>query len=85
MIHIFSTSKELKEATNYAQIARGKASKLKRQRMQAKKNAIEQSIISSIDNEASYMELKRRRQNAADKRAKIAAKRLTAAQKAKIA
>ncbi len=85
MVHIFSTSADLVQATNYAQIARGKASKLKRQRMQAKKNAIEQAIISNIDNKASYIELKRRRQNAADKRAKIAEKRLTAAQKAKIA
>jgi hypothetical protein len=75
MIQIFSTSNDLKNATSYAQIARGKASKLKRQRMQAKKQFVENAIISSIDNEASYFELKQRRQNAADKRAKIAAKR----------
>jgi hypothetical protein len=85
MIQIFATSNDLKNATNYAQIARGKASKLKRQRMQAKKQFLENAIISSIDNEASYLQLKQRRQNAADKRAKIAAKRLTAAQRVKIA
>jgi hypothetical protein len=53
--------------------------------MQAKKASIENTIINSIDNKASYLELKQRRQNAADKRAKIAEKRLTAAQRAKIA
>jgi hypothetical protein len=86
MIYIFATSNDLLNASpEYANIARGKASKLKRQRMQAKKASIENAIISSIDNEASYLELKQRRQNAADKRAKIAEKRLTAAQRAKIA
>jgi len=85
MIQIFATSQDLKQSTNYSQIARGKASKLKRQRMQAKKQFLENAIISSIDNEASYLQLKQRRQNAADKRAKIAEKRLTAAQRAKIA
>jgi hypothetical protein len=53
--------------------------------MQAKKASIENAIISSIDNEASYLQLKQRRQNAADKRAKIAEKRLTAAQRVKLA
>jgi len=76
MIYIFANSKDLLNASpEYANIARGKASKLKRQRMQAKKQFVENAIISSIDNEASYFELKQRRQNAADKRAKIAAKR----------
>jgi hypothetical protein len=86
MIYIFANSTDLLNASpEYANIARGKASKAKRQRMQAKKASIENAIISSIDNEASYLELKQRRQNAADKRAKIAEKRLTAAQRAKIA
>jgi hypothetical protein len=86
MIHIFANSKDLLNASpEYANIARGKASKAKRQRMQAKKASIENAIISSIDNKASYLQLKQRRQNAADKRAKIAEKRLTAAQRAKIA
>jgi hypothetical protein len=85
MLQIFATSQDLKQSTNYSQIARGKASKATRQRMQAKKQAIENTIINSIDNEKSYLELKRKRQNAADKRAKIAAKRLTASQRNKIA
>lgn len=86
MIHIFANSNDLLNASpNYANIARGKASKAKRQRMQAKKASIENTIINSIDNKASYLQLKQRRQNAAEKRAKIAAKRLTAAQRVKIA
>lgn len=84
MMQIFATSTDLKNATSYSQIARGKASKLKRQRMQAKKASIENTLINSIDNKASYLQLKQRRQNAAEKRAKIAEKRLTAAQRAKI-
>ena len=86
MIHILANSNDLLNASpEYANIARGKASKAKRQRMQAKKASIENTIINSIDNKASYLQLKQRRQNAAEKRAKIAEKRLTAAQRAKIA
>lgn len=85
MICIYATSKDLKESTNYASIARGKASKAKRQRMQAKKAAVEGMIINKIDSAASYIELKSKRQAAAAKRQAIAAKRLTASQKAKIA
>ena len=86
MIHIYANSNDLLSASpEYANIARGKASKAKRQRMQAKKASIENTLINSIDNKASYLELRAKRERAANKRAKIAAKRLTAAQRVKIA
>lgn len=86
MIHIFANSTDLLATSpEYANIARGKASKAKRQRMQAKKASIENTLINSIDSKASYLELRAKRERAANKRAKIAAKRLTAAQRAKIA
>jgi hypothetical protein len=78
-IHIYANSSDLLAASpNYANIARGKQSKAKRQRMQAKKAAVENAIINSIDNAAAYTELKAKRTAAAAKQAKIAAKRKTA-------
>jgi hypothetical protein len=75
-IYIYANSSDLLASSpNYANIARGKASKAKRQRMQAKKAAVENSIINSIDNAAAYAELKAKRTAAAAKQAKIAAKR----------
>ena len=75
-IHIFANSSDLLTAApTYANIARGKASKAKRQRMQAKKQAVETAIISSIDNAAAWQQTKEKRKAAAAKQAKIAARR----------
>lgn len=75
-IHILANSSDLLAAApNYANIARGKASKAKRQRMQAKKQAIENAIINSIDGADKWQQTKLKRAAAAAKQAKISARK----------
>ena len=75
-MHILANSSDLLTAApTYANIARGKASKAKRQRMQAKKQAVETAVINSIDSADAWQQTKLKRAAAAAKQAKIAAKR----------